>query len=115
MAIKTRPPQRPPQVPADPKDHQRFVRLLEANRWRFAKTMADIPHSYTRGKEWESRDDFTWACAFILAHGYQQRFFQRFFTYYDVGEHQYWIMAPDGMTDDPERAILINRAVKGGD
>ena len=96
---------------------------MTGHRFHFAKTMARIPHSYTRRREWVAEGDppgemfdgciedldFVWACQFILDHGYQQRFFQRVYTYYDLGDHQYW-----NTGDIPEKEEIINRAERKG-
>jgi hypothetical protein len=84
-----------------------FRNYIATHRWQFAKTMAQIPHEYTVA-DWDpDRAPFEAAVEFIKANGYDQRFFNRVYTYYDVEEHQYWAM--NGREGFP---ILINRAVK---
>jgi hypothetical protein len=89
-------------------DEAGFRGFIEARRWKFAKTMAHIPHEYTVA-DWVpwGMDEFNDAVAFIMEHGYQQRFYSRVYTYFDVEEYQYWPM--NGKEGYP---ILINRAVR---
>jgi hypothetical protein len=125
MAIRTTPPQSDDDAPrpdASAEDHALFQSFMETHRFRFAKTMAAIPHSYTRRSDWaragdppgEKYDgspgdlDFQWAARFILTHGTPRRFYSRTFIYYDLGEYEYWNM--DGTPEDSIE--LINRAKK---
>ncbi len=86
-----------------------FVAFVTDGRWRFAKTMANIPHAYTLRK-WNDDSAFNAACDFIKANGYEQRFFSKTYTYFDVGPHQYWTMGWP-----TEETTLINRAVRPGE
>ena len=117
MAIRTRPPQpsgdTPPPEPT-PEDAARFADLVESHRWHFARTMAAIPHSYTRRREWATGDwgdgspgdlDFVWAARFVQTYGTPRPFFSKTFVYYDLGEHEYWTMGAD-----PFETEIINRA-----
>ena len=88
---------------------EEFAAFVTKGRFRFAKTMADIPHAYTL-RQWNEDDEFNAAVQFIRDHGYEQKFFSKTFVYYDVGPHQYWTMGspvPD--------TKLINRAVRPGE
>lgn len=89
-------------------DDAGFREYIAGSRWKFAKTMAHIPHEYTV-KEWEPWREhlFDKAVAFIRDNGYQANFFRRVYTYYDVDDKQYWwANNKDGVP------ILINRAVR---
>lgn len=89
-------------------DDAGFKEYIAGSRWKFAKTMAHIPHEYTV-KEWEPwREDlFEQAVMFIRENGYEQNFFRATYLYYDVDERQYWTMGAPLV-----ETILINRAVR---
>ena len=107
------PPLRGPQ-PQTPEDFERLKRLLLGQTWKFAKTMAHMPHWYSLRRLWLNDEDFIWAVEYIRRIGYEARFGGRIFVYCDVLEHQYWPC--DGETRGPLEArttvSLINRAVK---
>lgn len=89
-------------------DQEGFKEYIAGSRWKFAKTMAHIPHEYTV-KEWAPwrAHLFDEAVDFIRREGYPQKFFRRTYIYYDVNEHQYWWACnKEGVP------ILINRAVR---
>ena len=85
-----------------------FRGFIRARRWRFAKTMAAIPHEYTVSEWHPDRAMFEEAAQFIRDEGYAKKFFSKTYMYYDVDEHQYWTMG----SPIPE-TILINRALNG--
>jgi len=95
---------------AEPID-QKIHRLLTENNWRFAKTLSHIPHYYTRGAEWDNRDDFDWCCEHI-----QNNFEVGSFSgtgnykykYFHMGKWMYWVMERDKPSN---QQILINRAL----
>lgn len=89
-------------------DDAGFREYIAGSRWKFAKTMAHIPHEYTV-RDWAPWREplFEEAVMFIRANGYEQNFFRKTFLYYDVDDKQYWTMgAPLNET------VLINRAVR---
>ena len=86
--------------------------FIAGHEWRFAKTMATIPHSYVVKAKCRSAVEFERFAIHIRRHGYEGRFFKARYIYFDweVGGvvHQFWTMgAPISET------IIINRAVKG--
>ena len=82
-------------------------KLPKAN-YKFAKSMANIPHSYTLRTTWNNQEDFFLCVELIRKHGYEDKFFGKTYTYFDVGDYTYWTMgAPI------EETILINRAEHG--
>jgi hypothetical protein len=89
-------------------DDAGFREYINGSRWKFAKTMASIPHEYTV-KDWapERLPLFNEAVMFIREHGYKGKFFSKTYLYYDVDEHQYWTMG-----NSLEITKLINRAVR---
>ena len=90
-------------------DGNAFAMFVAGSRWQFAKTMASIPHAYTR-RVWCDDKAFEDAVIFIRANGYQGEFYSRAYLYYDLGSYQYWTMG-----DPVGETILINRALKPGE
>ena len=85
--------------------------FISGHPWRFAKTMAHIPHSYVVRKNCRDDHEFERFVMHIRRHGYRQKFGRAYYMYFDwpVGGvvHQFWTMGwPVGET------IIINRAVK---
>ena len=73
----------------------------------FAKTMADIPHSWICRKDYEDIM-FLKAMSFINDNGYSEKFYDKEYTYYKIGKYKYWVMTDDIGFDDPN--AIINRA-----
>jgi hypothetical protein len=84
-----------------------FRAFVEESPWQFAKTMANIPHEYSLRKKHSDDERFAEAVQFIRDHGYEQNFYSKTFTYFDVGDKQYWTMG-----SPLDKTILINRAVR---
>lgn len=76
--------------------------------WTFAKTMADVPHSYiVRGKHLDD-EAFERAVRTIRTYGEPGKFYRRTHIYHQVGDQKYWTMgAPLWKTK------IINRAEAG--
>ena len=118
MVIRTRPPQ-PESDTASPEDSARFKALMEGHQFHVARSMPDIPHSYTRRREWAKEgnppgelwdhgagdSDFVWAAQFVQTYGTPRDFFSKTFIYYDLDGHEYWTMGAP-----PEETEIINRA-----
>ncbi len=79
--------------------------LLHDAPFRFAKTMPNIPHEYTRRKDWPSESSFEWVVRFIRENGVQEKFGRKTFTYLYANGFKYWTMG-----SPVDRTILINRA-----
>lgn len=90
-----------------PMTHEVFAAFVATSRWKFAKTMAHIPHEYTLRKNAASDALFAEAVQFIRDHGYSGWFGRTEYRYYDVDGWKYWTMG----FPVPE-TILINRAQK---
>jgi hypothetical protein len=89
-------------APAD-FDPRQFV---AAAPWRFAKTMADIPHEYVVEDKVPDRDGFAAFVTHIAAHGYRARW--RHLPpnrYLELDGWRYWVMP--GRGDDS--ILIINR------
>ena len=67
--------------------------------------MAHMPHSYTLRDEWQNVEDFFLCVELIRTHGYEEEFLGKTYTYFDIGDYQYWTMGAS-----VEDTILINRA-----
>lgn len=78
---------------------------IKANYWKFAKTMAKIPHEYTLRERSTNEAAFEGFVTFIRENGYDEKFFSKTFTYYNVDGYKYWTMG-----SPLEQTILINRA-----
>ena len=86
--------------------------FIQGHEWRFAKTMAHIPHSYVVKKNCRDPQEFERFVTHIRKVGYPQKFGGRRYVYLDREVdgvmYQFWTMgAPLSVT------IIINRAVKG--
>lgn len=94
--------------PELPEERAQVERLLRSHPWKAAtsKAYAKLPHEYSLRKHWDDAE-FDEVVSYIRQVGYEQRFIGRVWTYYDVGEHQYWTMG----SPVPE-TTLINRAVR---
>ena len=85
--------------------------FITGHEWRFAKTMAETPHSYLVRAKCRSDHEFENFVMYVRKHGYKQKFGRAYYTYLDwpVGGvvYQFWTMgAPLNIT------VIINRARK---
>ena len=88
--------------------------MLAEAQWQFARTMAAIPHEWTRRNRWANNDAFTEAVKFVLdkANHTMGTFRGRPTGYYIPGDgYQYWCCMKDG--DDPALECIINRSKLG--
>jgi hypothetical protein len=92
----------------EPADELDPVAFVEAHRWTFAKTMADIPHEYVvRGKRGCDADAWDRMAELIRENGYWARWTapggrtSRINVYLELGDHKYWVIYP-----------VINRELK---
>jgi len=81
--------------------------LTNEVQFTFAKTMADIPHSWICKKDFPE-EKFLNAMIFIESNGYIEKFFNREYVYYNIGEYKYWVMTDEKGIDDP--TAIINKA-----
>jgi len=80
--------------------------FIDYVQWTFAKTMPEWPHEYIV-RERVDEDLFIQLVCHIREQGYEARFYQEIFTYYDYGGMVYWTMGePLGET------TIINRCRK---
>lgn len=86
-------------------DLARIQALFATEHWHFAKSMPEIPHHYTRRREWADEEEFVWVVQFIRDHGGKEYFAGRPYIYLYLDGWKYWSMASP-ITDTK----LINRA-----
>ena len=85
--------------------------LLRSNKYRFAKTMSNIPHYYTLRETWEVDSDFVDVVLFMRKFGQTEKWGNRTFTYYYLDGHKYWTMGNPVCYKDRKKTFVINRAV----
>lgn len=83
---------------------ERLIYNLENAEYKFAKTMAYMPHYYTVGDKWVDFDEFIWCAHAIQKFGIMQQFFKEPRKYFYLDEWRYWVM-----DKDPSDAQIINR------
>lgn len=86
-------------------DKESASKILTKAKFHFAKTMSNIPHSYTRKREWSDSDLFEEVVMFIRENGVRERFYSKTYTYFYDGDYKYWTMG-----SPINETILINRA-----
>jgi hypothetical protein len=82
--------------------------ILTSIEYTFAKSMPKIPHWYTLEKKWTDKELYQKVVDFINANGYQKRFFNRVYTYYNVGEYKYWAMKINDGSGIINRTLIEN-------
>ncbi len=85
--------------------NERVVELLAQQEFTFAKTMANIPHSYTVRKNWKSDKDFVDVVLHMREHGIVEFFFKKPYVYFYANGYKYWTMG-----NDMTITRIINRA-----
>lgn len=82
-----------------------ITEFIDKNEWRFAKTMAEIPHAYCLREKCNDANMFERFVMHIRKNGYKKSFFNKTYIYFDVGQFQYWTMG-----NPLHKTKLINRA-----
>jgi hypothetical protein len=89
-------------------ERQAVTALLEAQEWRFARTMPDNPHWYTLRKTWKKDEDFVRVVLYIRTQGHLEWWPSVEdgypYVYLDLGGYHYWSM-PGRLAGQ----VLINR------
>ncbi len=85
----------------------KIEKFIDSADWVFAKTYAKTaPHEYAvRRKNPHLEDEFVYFVKFIREHGYEEMFWSKPYTCYNVGEWKYWTMG-----DPVDETEIINRA-----
>jgi|TARA_R110000744_G_scaffold127718_2_gene234665 hypothetical protein len=73
----------------------------------FAKSMANIPHSWICRKYYPDAV-FLKVMNYINENGYKEKFYNKEYTYYNIGDYKYWVMTDDKGFNDS--TAIINRA-----
>ena len=81
--------------------------ITEGTKFTFAKTMANIPHSWIVRSDYDD-NTFLEAMKYIRDNGYVEKFWTKEYTYYNIGEHKYWVMTDKNGFND--KYAIINRA-----
>lgn len=83
--------------------------VIEKLNWKFAKTMASIPHWYTVRDRNDPEKDALYRrlVNYIAENNYKKWFFRRQWRYCDIGEYMYWL----DMIEDENTSKLINRTL----
>lgn len=81
-----------------------LVESLESAPYRYAATMAGIPHYYTLRKQWKDEEQFLRTVAEMRQHEVVRPFYKRKQRYLDVNGFQYWTMGASH-----KETTLINR------
>ena len=89
---------------------ERFLKLINGNKWTFAKSMPENPHWYSLRDTWKSDSDFVQFVLFIRENGYKERFWRKEFIYFNVNGYKYWTMGCPTHNCSKTGTILINRA-----
>jgi len=91
-------------TPSDSLTHAQARRWLEAQRWHFAKTMPDNPHSYCLRREAADEGMFEAVVAHIREFGQPYPWWGTVYLQYVAGDFAYWTMGKR-----PQETILVNR------
>ncbi|GDX24999.1 hypothetical protein LBMAG10_16640 [Actinomycetes bacterium] len=78
--------------------------FINANSWRFAKSMPKNPHEYIVRETCTSEEKFIDFVVYIRAYGEKRRFWKQIYLYFDFDGHSYWTMGAP-LTE----TIIINR------
>jgi len=81
--------------------------VLLTTKFTRAKTMPNIPHSWTARKEWEDQELFNSIVLHIREFGIKEQFYSKTYIYYYANGFKYWTMGRV-----VSETIIINRALK---
>ncbi len=78
----------------DIKEYIQLEKFINRGHWKFAKTMAEIPHYYIV-RDYLSENDkklFDKFEIFVKKNGSAEKFFSKEYTYYRIGNYKYWFV-----------------------
>ncbi len=81
-------------------------KFIDSVQWTFAKTMPEWPHEYIV-RDRVDENLFMMFVQHIRWQGYESKFYQKIFTYYDHGGMVYWTMG-----EPLAETTIINRCRK---
>jgi hypothetical protein len=84
--------------------------LLNKAKFKFAKSMARIPHSYSLRAGWDDAE-FVEVVKYMREHGEKEMFYSKMYIYYYANGYKYWTMGCPLHNDAKTGTILINRAI----
>ncbi|MDB4135024.1 hypothetical protein N9596_07510 [Flavobacteriaceae bacterium] len=84
-----------------------YLFLEKEAKFTFAKTMANIPHSWICRKDYEGAK-FLKVMSFINDNGYSEKFYAKEYVYYNINKYKYWVMTDSAGFNDS--SAIINRA-----
>ena len=91
---------------------QEVDKLLNEAEFKFAKTMPEIPHSYTRlHADWLGREkDWFKVVKYIWENSVKEHWkYNQYYNYYYANGYKYWVM-----DESIEKTDLINRVIIKG-
>ena len=88
----------------DRRDETRAREFVEAQNWKFAKTMPQIPHYYCLKGLCPDPKEFEWFVDYMLRKSVSGEFYGKTFQYFYLDKWKYWIM-----DEYPAKCNLINR------
>lgn len=80
--------------------------FIDSIQWTFAKTMPEWPHEYIV-RDQVDENLFMMLAEHIRWQGYESKFYEQIFTYYDYDGMVYWTMG-----EPLEETTIINRCRK---
>jgi len=87
-------------------DLENIRKYIAKVEWINAKTYTTAPHEYVlKTAKPELESDFISFVKFIRSNGYDEKFWNKTYRYFDIDGYQYW-----AMDDVIEKTVLINRA-----
>lgn len=91
-------------------DKDKIHNLLNSANYIFAKTMANIPHEYTKRDWWRIDSDFVDVVIYIRKFGKEESFFGKKYIYYYLDGYKYWTMGNPVSYADKSKTFILNRA-----
>jgi len=73
---------------------EKFLKLIQQNKWVFAKTIPKIPHYYIVRDNLSSYNKklFDKFKVFIDKNGYTKKFYSKEYWYININGYKYWII-----------------------
>ena len=88
---------------------------LTSHPYRFAKTMAGIPHMYTLRKTWDVDAHFEDAVVYMRMVGHHEWFYGKKYVVFNVNQWKHWTMFERLNKDGKPLTILINKTLIDSD
>jgi len=85
-------------------------KLLDNQKFIFAKSMANIPHWYSHRNEWKKDEDFCDVVKFIRENGVKEKFYNKEYIYYYYNGFKYWTLGNPLCYFDKTKTYILNKA-----